>query len=299
MSVANLRKALGASALALAVCACGGGGGGVSGVASVPPAPVAPPAPTPPPTFPLVAVDLFPTVPTGPLTTIGLSLSGTAVSPSGFDVTYDAQLNKYLMTLPSLVPGYFYRRSNGDVDPTAFIGTLASADATGAHGNVTIAKPSQLGASYTTFGRYDAGYFAFGSATPAGAVPTGGTATYKAIIDGKSLQMGLIWGSAELRFDFAGGTLTGFIDPVLTDPTGLGFNDTPLGRYTFVNSVFSAGSTSFSTQLSNPNETERGSLNGLFTGPAAQELMGTWTIPYHFMGPQPSEAFGVLIGTRQ
>jgi hypothetical protein len=64
-----------------------------------------------------------------------------------------------------------------------------------------------------------------------------------------------------------------------------------------VNTVYSVGSPTFSGELSRSGTTERGTFNGLFTGPAAQELMARWTAP--IVDPNTkttSQMFGVWVG---
>jgi hypothetical protein len=132
-------------------------------------------------------------------------------------------------------------------------------------------------------------------------VPVTGTAAYNALILGASTaRLAQVTGTAALTFDFGMGKLSGHLDPVLHDPTGLGFDDAPLGRYDFVNTVYSAGSTGFSGQLSNADVAGLGAFNGLFTGPSAAELMARWSAPYHFPGfTETNQMFGVLVGKRQ
>ncbi len=91
---------------------------------------------------------------------------------------------------------------------------------------------------------------------------------------------GLIEGTASLLFNFGAGQLSGHFDPVYFYLGGMG-KSSPLGQYGFVNTVYSAGSTTFSGQLSNPSVTGVGSFDGMFTGPNAQELMSSWSAPYH------------------
>ena len=72
-----------------------------------------------------------------------------------------------------------------------------------------------------------------------------------------------------------------------------------LGTYTFVNTVFGVGHTTFSGDLSHVGFSTLGSFNGLFTGPAAQELMARWSAPYenpdtHAM----QEMFGIWVGKK-
>jgi hypothetical protein len=246
------------------------------------------------------------------LATVGLEAPGdnsANLTSTGFSVSYDGLFERYLIKVPSMPSGYFYQKGN-DVDSSWWVGTLATLDRTSEHGSVEVLKPSnpQLQLTYTTLAGYNGsdagvpfGWFAFGSATPEGTVPVTGGASYSAIIRGAGTQRyAQVTGTAALTFDFGLGKLSGHLDPILTDPTGLGFNDTPLGRYDFVNTVYSAGSTAFSAQLSNASVTGLGSLNGLFTGPSAEELMARWSAPYQFPGVSgTSQMFGVLVGKRQ
>lgn len=123
------------------------------------------------------------------------------------------------------------------------------------------------------------GLFAYGVATKLGDVPVTGTASYQAKAVGRA---GEAWeynvgGTAELRFDFAAGTLAGHFDPTIDEWT----NDVrALGRYSFVNTVFGAGSTKFSGELAHSSLAQLGSFNGMFTGPQAAELMAEWSAPY-------------------
>jgi hypothetical protein len=262
----------------------------------------------------LTAVNIFTPPPAGSLAAIGSEAKGDGSSETtgtGFSVGYDALLERYLITVPSMPSGYFFRRSATDVDPSWWVGTLASLDRTNEHGHVNVLKPSNpsFRLTYTTLADYNLsdspepfGFFAFGTATQVGAIPVAGSATYDAILRGASTQRyGQIGGTAVLEFDFAVGKLSGHLDPVIHDPTGLGFNDTALGRYDFTNTVYSAGGTTFSGQLSNPTVSSAGSFNGLLTGPAAEELMGRWIAPYQFPGTpsQNGTIFGVLVGKRQ
>jgi hypothetical protein len=191
------------------------------------------------------------------------------------------------------------------------IGTLATLDKTAEHGVVDVLKPSnpELQLTYTTLAGYNGsdgqgvpfGWFAFGAATRTGAVPVTGSAAYSALVRGASVERNAtVEGLAALQFDFGAGTLSGHMDPILHDPTGLGFNDTPLGRYEFVNTIYGSGSTTFSGQLSNPALTGLGSFNGLFTGPSGEELMARWSAPYQFPGISGTQQmFGVLVGKRE
>jgi hypothetical protein len=136
----------------------------------------------------------------------------------------------------------------------------------------------------------DSRFTAFGVATPAGAVPVTGSASYNGVIAGDSDVLeqdfligaqiaATVLGSVDLQFDFGMGSLTGSIHPQLNTFGGL----IDLGTLTFTDTVYSSGSTSFSgrfaTNISGPN-----SFSGLFTGPAAQELIGRWNFPFTYSG---------------
>ena len=101
-------------------------------------------------------------------------------------------------------------------------------------------------------------------------------------------------GTATLAFDFAAGTLGGHFDPTHYDLLLFGGNGQSLGRYDFVNPVYSAGSPIFSGQLTKAGTTEMGAFDGQFTGPSAQELMARWTITN---GGNPT-MFGVWVGSK-
>ena len=121
----------------------------------------------------------------------------------------------------------------------------------------------------------------------------------EAIVTGQTNdQMSVIGGTATLQFDFAGGTLSGHFNPVLSDLYGS--SQTALGQYTFVNTVYGIGSTTFSGGLSHSNPALTGAFNGLFTGPNAQEMMARWTAGYFIQGvtSQPETMFGVWVGKR-
>jgi hypothetical protein len=142
-----------------------------------------------------------------------------------------------------------------------------------------------------------AGVAAFGTATAPGAIPVSGSATYLAVPEGITVDgNGAIDGSATLQFDFASGKLAGHFDPVFVSYGGMG-EGTALGRYEFVSTVYGVGSTSFSGQLSNGQVPDKGSFNGIFTGPHAEELMARWSAPYVLAaGQTPSTMFGVWVG---
>jgi len=110
--------------------------------------------------------------------------------------------------------------------------------------------------------------------------PTSGSATYNGSIAGFTTETVSEWGSwgaaqvngnIALSFSFGGGTLSGTISPNI--------NTYALAPLSFTNTVFAPGSTTFSgtfsTALPGAN-----SFSGQFTGPAAQELIGSFVFPY-------------------
>jgi hypothetical protein len=151
-------------------------------------------------------------------------------------------------------------------------------------------------AAYYTFGSWPGnyGWFAFGMPTQPGAVPVIGSATYSALVEGSAADDS-VGGTATLDFDFGAGRLSGHFDPQSISDSGA----IALGRYDFANTVFGVGSTSFSGALSNPAFSKSGSFSGSFTGPAAEELISTWTAPLHDPAGGPDRiGFGVWAGKK-
>ena len=134
----------------------------------------------------------------------------------------------------------------------------------------------------------DFGSLAFGVPTPEGAVPLTGSATYQGVVSGWTdakfsdssghFPLYSAEGTVALDFNFGTGTLGGRM--VLSLPAG-GMNPIEVGSYAFRQTIFSAGRTtysgSFDTSLTGLNF-----FNGRFTGPAAQETIGHWAVPFTF-----------------
>jgi hypothetical protein len=304
----------------LALTACGGGGG----ISSTPPAPLTvtpPPPPPPPPPLPTPAgyeaVKIFPGITSSTsFATVGAEISGNASAPittSGYDVRYDAGSGLYIFDLPTSDPGGFYQKTSNAPDVSYWGGGLIQTSHSGTvWPPMYVLKPAAtnpaIQLTYTSFAGYSQagpmddlphGFVAFGSATPAGSVPTTGSASYSAISQGATFdQQNYVTGNASLQFNFGSGTLAGYFDPELIYFYGNG-NPIPLGRYDFVNTVYGVGSTTFSGQLSNSAVPGTGTFNGLFTGPNAQELMSNWIAPYRDPTTgQTSQMFGVWVGRR-
>ncbi|WP_162888003.1 transferrin-binding protein-like solute binding protein [Sphingomonas mesophila] len=293
------------TALVVPLAACGGGGGGSGGPSSTP-TPPPPPPPPPPPLAKFPAV--FPSVTaTTDFAALGYEYfrgvggAGQTELRDNFAVRYDAAAQAYVIDLPSAPAGRF---EAGSQDASYWRGYLL--DQPVVSPSMDIRKPDSAGFVYTTFGDYYQyewapvdffdGVFAFGLATPAGAVPTTGSASYSALLAGTTADWYTIEGTASLQFNFGAGTLSGSMNPILV---GM-FNPVPLGRYDFVNTIYSVGATSFSGGLRHEGGNLTGSFNGLFTGPAAQELMARWRAQYARPDNSGtiSEMVGVLVGKR-
>jgi hypothetical protein len=158
--------------------------------------------------------------------------------------------------------------------------------------------------SYTGVARFSAstGYeIVYGIATPASGVPVTGSASYSAEIFGGSIDSSSysIGGTAQFDFNFATGSLSGFMKPSANDPGSWGPYD--LGQFNFVNTIYSKGSTSFSGGLTLAGGDDV-SFSGKFTGPQAQELMGEWQLSfkdiYYPDTRQTVHVAGLLIGKK-
>ncbi len=269
-----------ASTFALMLCSCGGGGGGGGNSANFAPAPPPTPPPPEPAPFGVTADTTFETV------------------GDGINIRWDQDAGVYELQMPGAAWDALQRASAG-------VGASTYRPASGSYLLQIFSNSPSFPYSYTNLAAVtqngsgiSIGNFAYGLATTAQNMPVVGNATYYARLYGAPAQgLGVIRGTASLNFDFAAGTVGGHLDPVLEDPTGLGFESAPLDRYIFVNTVYSTGSTSFSGNLSTPSVAGLGSFSGIFTGPSAQELMADWSAPMiNPIGGLPDTMSGVLIG---
>jgi hypothetical protein len=225
---------------------------------------------------------------------------------SGFSVSYDAPSGLYFMQIPALQQqGSFEAKTTGD---RYWNGTLHENSIGGELPIVlNVFRPGSQNwdfpdLKYTSFAEYGTtsgkfGEMAFGQATPASAIPVTGSATYDAFAAGQTDLGFAIRGDVRMQFNFGAGTLSGSFDPYIYD---LLAGNTPLGHYDFVNTVFGAGSPTFSGNLARSGVTEQGTFNGMFTGPGAEELMARWTAP--LLDPTTnasSQMFGVWVGKKQ
>jgi hypothetical protein len=151
---------------------------------------------------------------------------------------------------------------------------------------------SVLSSWQSSSGRF--GFEAFGSATPSGAIPTTGSATYSGIASGitdVAIYDGLeetykpvsANGTVVLNFDFATALLTG----------SLTVNQ--IGTFNFAGTNFFAADGSYSGHFDSSAPGQNYFL-GELTGPNAEETIGAWAVPFIYSGDQQAhQAFGAWI----
>ena len=308
----DLRRLLLASA-AFALSACGGGGTEVGFIP--PPPPPAPPVLTPPP--PTTAANYIVAATSGSTdyTTQGGFVSynsasgqslGTSIAQGdlSFRIRYDAGAGQYQIELPastfweglSLTPGQVPNTSDfhtADVTYPTYLQLQEYAGTGYTYSALALwsAPGSEAGLS---------GGVAFGIPTPAGAVPTTGSATFNGSITGRTTQSSfdslagnywpaLVEGSINLSFNFGAGTLAGSLSPTIYD-----VDRRALAPLNFINTVYAKGSTIFSGSF-DTNLTGTSSFSGQFTGPQAQELVGSFAFPYAADG-KTFQATGAFVG---
>ena len=296
-----------ASSVALALAACGGGGG--SFVESTPTPPPAPPPPPPPVAIsaparatvgpgvaPVVAVSGGPNFTAGAAigTTFPLLQTTVAIDASGIkpDVAVNTAGGTATITAGGLAIGISgMQAASYSVDPNldwTRVGEWAFDESPWDYGGF----PSQRGA------------FVTGYETPAGAMPTAGSATFQGSARGTmfspaSASNGLpcpcsevsLGGTASFTADFGARTLDGTL-------TGMSVGGTaPWNDVAFTSAIMGSsfsGTTSVTTAPTGAmglNAT--GTLDGSFFGPSAQEAGAAWTL---FDGT--NAAIGTISGRR-
>lgn len=144
---------------------------------------------------------------------------------------------------------------------------------------------------------------AFGAATPASGVPLSGTATFEGFAQGQADIPNDAWGAVattplsgqvRLDFDFAAGSLAGSLNLSSGNCDCTKF--VSIGTSAFSNTVFARGSPTFSGSFA----TDVAGINafdGRFAGPGAEELIGSWSLPFLFEGVA-HQASGAWIAKR-
>ena len=322
-----------AAAAATCLAACGGSGSGGPGFASSPPpGPGAPPPPPPPPPPAAAAVTIFPNPTPGEYASVGASIAG----PGGNLDTFSSGDARYgdVSSAPADQPrirysaaGYYEIQMPGQAwdrlqhysglsDPTEDNNYFEPASAGMNYGYLVVGNAAKWrGYAYSELGGWGSaaagryGYMAFGDPTPAGAVPTTGSASFEGLVIGSAdvLQPDFLYGgyvplyvdgSVTLAFDFAGGTLDGAMSLYGQD----GMNPFLIGEFAFRDTVFSVGSTTYSGAFETAAAGDNFFL-GRFTGPNAEETIGAWAVPFQFTNGgeyapadgQVHQAFGAWI----
>jgi hypothetical protein len=299
MRLGHFRKSALTCAGVVGLSACGGGGGG--GTNFIPPPPGTPTVAAPP-------VTIFNTPQVGTFVSAGASkagarffensttrdtrfsgISGAAGDQPQIRYTPDGH---YEVTFPSRDWSVLVQDTQGRSDPLTIDNpSFQSADG---GGKVIIYSSRKNGYNYSELAAWSsatldrAGTFAFGPGTPAAAVPLTGSATYNGTVSGTTdiftsdlLAGGYsnwdVRGSVILSFDFARGNLAGSMSLSLNDS----LPSTQLGSWQFKDTVFSAGSTTYSGQFDTPSSGQNFFM-GHFTGPNAEETIGGWALPFVF-----------------
>ncbi len=296
----------------VALAGCGGAGGG--GVQSMPnPITVAPPppsSPSPPPSPPPL-----PTGPIGLQSNAPFATQAAHLDASGFNIgsdavefSYSSSDNAYTITVPHHSPGRLVTiGGNGSYNATGWThlqGTHNQVQSQPVSAPVTVNLdwPGSSTLTYTSVGEWaeggafpiNRGFFAYGIPTTAGDVPVSGAGTYTAAVRGMTEDGTFVGGSVALAFDFGAGTLSGAMKPVLYP-----WDAYPLGTYTFRDTVYSSGSTTFSGAFIVPGSNAPSSFSGNFTGPQAAEFMASWRAPYVYSNGGPAGTMaGVWTGKK-
>lgn len=319
----NLFRLFVAAGPAALLAACGGGGGGGGGgVSSTPPPPVAAPTPTPTPPAtstptptpppPVLAPANIGLVSNQPFKTFSLS-HGLESGPMSYVETrpptrsetlafrYNSAERVYEIALPGFAPGRLKTEglngTNGQTASSTVNSVTLGAGPALQAATVMLPVPGSSFSpfTYTSLAYWDgAGYsgiFAYGIPTAPGNVPLSGSAGYTANVAGTTEYEAVVGGFAKLQFDFAAGTLSGFMQPMISDGWDLSINP---GRYDFTQTIFAAGSTDFSGSFIVPGRPNAQSyFEGSFTGPQAAELMARWQAPSAL-----GNMFGVWVGKK-
>lgn len=288
----------GISAASVALAACDGGD---ASVAYIPPPPPPPPA-AGPPVLPEGAIGLKSDA---PFATMAAAYDSQTVTAGNdlVEFAYDSSADKYTITLPGYDTGQLATQGgNGSYDSNGWIDlqstyNLVTEGTTGAKQNVAVTLPWPASSAYqhTSLGTWNStdwtvwGAFAYGIPTASGDVPVAGTATYQGEVSGVSSAAGFVYGTVSLNFDFANASLTGVMKPEVSD----WWDSYALGDYTFRDTSFARGATTFSGAFDVPGSNGPSSFSGRFTGPQAAELMANWTAPYQLPG---TNSWGTMSG---
>jgi hypothetical protein len=271
-------------ALACCVSACGGGGSGGGAISSTP-TPLSDPGP---PSNALIGTATT----TQSFAVEGRAapaITGETTAPDLLDIHYDATQRVYQIAFPGGTPAPLSPAPGIVIPPTSPVMEWVAGDLALRTYVRSLSTDPQYKYLYSSLADWRSGAprgsIAFGIATPAGAVPTTGSASFSGLVSGFTNELvdyGTDWGkfraslegTIQLSFNFAAGTLSGNLSPVV-----YGYDRVAIPPLAFTNTLYAAGATTFSgsfaTALPGPN-----SFDGRFTGPAAEELIGDLRFPY-------------------
>lgn len=292
----------------IALSACGGSGSGGVASASAPllaPSPPPPPPPPPPPTANDTSVELLAAPATQELAVL--------TRDSQIQIRYDASRNVYEMkagnfdwsaiTDPPDPSGdttnrYFNIAGQPGSSYFSILAHNRASEPSRRYQYSNLASWQANGAMAGDFGNFAA----FGTATPASGVPVRGSASFQGFAVGEADIKDTGWGFStthlegpvKLDFDFAAGSLSGSIALGTACDCS---NDVATGTIAFSNTVYSRGSQTFSGSFAT-GVTGINSFDGRFTGPAAEELIGSWSLPFLFAGTT-HQAWGAWIAKRK
>lgn len=266
-----------------------------------PPPPSPPPSPPPQPPVPAGPIGLQSNAPFATQAAY-LDVSGFSTGPNAVEFSYSSSDNSYTITVPHHSPGRLLTTGGtGSYNDKGWInlqGTANSVQSQPVSAPVTVALdwPGSSKLTYTSVGHWfeggaftgDRGYFAYGIPTAAADMPVSGAATYSGAVRGMTDDDTFVDGTVGLAFDFGSGTLSGAMNPVLHP-----WDPVPLDTYTFRETVYASGSTSFSGAFIVPGSSAPSSFSGNFTGPNAAEFMASWRAPYAYPNGGSS---GTMVG---
>jgi hypothetical protein len=306
----------GAASLSLFLAACGGAGTDVASTPPSPPTPSPSPTPTPTPASPASLMRVEPAsqefaVKGATFTEVAFPNYNGPLTATGdlLRIRYDAGDGTYEILEPKTND---WRAIAPDSSATP-LGVQWTTDAGDLyfHVNNDLNKAYEDGLySYSALVGWSLqndpdqrGAIAFGVASDPSAIPVSGSATFDGSIYGFTTEtwdwadwgrgLGTVDGTIQLTFDFGAGSLAGSISPRIYVDTSY-----ELPTMEFVQTVFSKGSTTFSGKFATPL-TGANAFSGMFTGPQASELIGSFVFPYKPVGStQIYEAGGGFIAKK-
>lgn len=313
-----------ALAASLAACGSGGGSSGGGGVAFAPPPPITPTATIGAPAlavapnaglFPQASVG-GPTMQAHPITVFPLLQSVVSITSAGlaadtatmnggatlaFNATGTAGNDSYQIDIAN--PAIGISNAHLMYDWCGYCASVGTKTV-----DVSVPDPATSGLGWTTYGMWAVrehsgaptsthAAFVTGYQTPAGSVPTSGTATYAGSVVGlvfrpqagqpNGIGSSQLRGNATLQANFGSGAITGSLTNMMAGL--LSWNSVSLlgaisgGQFSGTSAATSAPGNSWSLGGS-----AAGTFAGLFFGPTAEELGAVWTL---------SDGTGAAIGS--